>query len=95
MTNEQFSPCGTSEDVSVIGESVLFSGPMELTKAEAIKLANWLLATVQQHHEPRADDPLVQCRCGWLGKTSELAPNTFGQGKVCPGCAASFWPATL
>lgn len=46
------------------------------------------------HDEPGGEpDPLVQCRCGWRGKTSELPASTFGQGKVCPNCAASFRPA--
>jgi len=52
-------------------------------------------ALLQRADEPRADDPLVQCRCGWLGKTSELRPNPGSQGKLCGKCDHSFWPATL
>ena len=36
-------------------------------------------------------DPLVQCRCGWRGKVSELKPTKDFQS-VCPNCAAWFKP---
>lgn len=52
----------------------------------------WAIFTAanRQPEPSEKPDPLVQCVCGWLGKTSDLTPSTFGQGKVCPKCAASF-----
>jgi hypothetical protein len=62
--------------------------------ADAIaSFAEWL---DKRSAAPRAKfNPLVQCMCGWIGGTSELRPNPMSQGKICPKCERSFWPATL